>query len=169
MLMVMASLLPKEINQSLMPALQSYWLYIHVSLAALGSGSFAVACVISIVYLLNKSSKKGWSFLSKLNIDAELLDEINYKAVSLGYPLYTIGALFAGAIWAEKAWGQFWSWDPKEVGALIIWLFYTGYLHARRQKNWRGNRAAILSILGLLMVLLSFFGNYFFGGQHAYA
>jgi ABC-type transport system involved in cytochrome c biogenesis permease subunit len=113
--------------------------------------------------------KLASSFFSSANINTELLDEINYKTVCLGYPLYTVGALFAGAIWAEQAWGQFWSWDPKEVGALVIWLFYTGFLHAHRQYGWRGNKAAILSVFGLLMILLSFFGNYFFGGQHAYA
>ena len=98
----------------------------------------------------------------------DLLDEINYKSVSLGYPLYTVGALFAGAIWAEQAWGAFWSWDPKEVGALIIWLFYSGYLHARYQRGWTGSRAAILAVSGFILVLVSFLGNYFFGGLHAY-
>jgi cytochrome c-type biogenesis protein CcsB len=106
---------------------------------------------------------------TKLPISLELLDEISYKAVSLGYPLYTVGALFAGAIWAEQAWGAFWSWDPKEVGALITWLFFSGYLHARYQRGWTGSRAAILAVAGFLIVLLSFFGNYFFGGLHAYA
>ena len=71
-----------------------------------------------------------------LKLEGKLLDEINYRAVTLGYPLYTLGALFAGAIWAEQAWGAFWSWDPKEVGALIIWLFYSAFLHARYQRGW---------------------------------
>lgn len=318
MLMVTASLLPKDISQALVPALQSYWITIHVTLAALGSGAFTVACAVSLVYLLKSASErrcsvlsaqgslqnaiisyfifpavftiimkalgvlpqnsqfllhiggssvsgmgwflsgiglalpfagllwsylyrrkadngervsdgagvftlviitllisaliagllikwgylefspqsswkvfeffgvmwflavplaipiywiliiKGFPYLHKVNINTDLLDEINYKTISLGYPLYTVGALFAGAIWAEQAWGTFWGWDPKEVGALIIWLFYSGFLHARRQKSWRGERAAALAILGFLMILLSFFGNYFFGGQHAY-
>jgi ABC-type transport system involved in cytochrome c biogenesis permease subunit len=107
--------------------------------------------------------------LEKIPMNLDILDEINYKSVTLGYPLYTVGALFAGAIWAERAWGQFWGWDPKEVGALIIWLFYSGFLHARYQRNWKGKRAAILSLCGFGMVLLTFFGNYFFGGLHAYA
>ncbi len=318
MLMVTASLLPKDISQALMPALQSYWITIHVTLAALGSGAFAVACAVSLVYLLKKSSAnsgglfqspgswqtgiisilifppviailsrltgfipadsgfilnlggtklaglgwffagaglalpfggilwnrlywikispksnpgsgagifvvsivafliaslicgllikwrvvqltggsawrvfeffgaawllsilvffpvnwilgiKGLAYFRRANLNIENLDELNYKTVCFGYPLYMVGALFAGAIWAEQAWGQFWSWDPKEVGALIIWLFYTGFLHARRHPAWRGERAAVLSVLGLMMILLSFFGNYFFGGQHAY-
>jgi len=327
MLMVAAALLPKDINQSLMPALQSIWLNIHVSLAALGAGCFMVAFAVSILYLLKQyeplnnkhghfkkqiwtavicllaiplvftliaalagfmppaphstlllgkwavdiggvfilsglgfilgllvapfawsrvkgnfpngfggwlfivttiiilcggliegillkagwlklthtltpvghaqSIKSAWLFFefmgfayltgiilslalfpaisrisggfagfASLNID--LLDEVSYKSVSMGYPLYTVGALFAGAIWAEQAWGSFWSWDPKEVGALIIWLFYSGYLHARYQRNWKGSRAAILVVAGFVMLLISFFGNYFFGGLHAY-
>ncbi|MFH1863106.1 MAG: cytochrome c biogenesis protein CcsA, partial [bacterium] len=112
--------------------------------------------------------QRARNLLDRFEINLDLLDEINYKAITLGYPLYTVGALFAGAIWAEQAWGQFWGWDPKEVGSLIIWLFYSGFLHARYNRQWRGSRAAILAVFGFLMVLLSFFGNYFFGGQHSY-
>ena len=328
MLIVTAALLPKNINQSLMPALQSFWLNIHVSLAAIGSGCFLIAFAASMIFLLrsyhsteldqrmrsgflrvilllliglpismtiiaaifnlnppspisrfgpldsginlggvfillglgfvvgviitsilwqgkrkgDQSGFGGWLFASltlviligfliegillrmdwlelthnfpaathgksvksawlifefigvaygfglviffvilpllgkipnigkgKLPIGQDLLDEISYKTVSIGYPLYTVGALFAGAIWAEQAWGSFWSWDPKEVGALIIWLFYSGYLHARYQRGWSGSKAAILVVAGFLMVLVSFLGNYFFGGLHTYA
>jgi ABC-type uncharacterized transport system permease subunit len=116
----------------------------------------------AVLYILDRK------YIGKIELDLNLLDEINYKAIALGYPLYTIGALFAGAIWAEQAWGSFWSWDPKEVGSLIIWLFYSGFLHARYHRQWRGSRAAILAVFGFLMVIMSFFGNYFFGGQHAY-
>lgn len=317
MLMVTASLLPKTISQQLVPALQSYWLTIHVTLAALGSGAFAVASAVAFIYLLKSGGVKEratqktiskvyaraaltmlgfpwifyvlgmivglfpvasdlrislsqvpiqgtggffiafgiylplgllfwsmwhtrfmknasgespgpklvsvtfasyligslivgllisgdkitvttnsvfkifevlglayfaaipvflilWSILTKTTLldripmNLDILDDINYKAVGLGYPLYTVGALFAGAIWAERAWGQFWGWDPKEVGSLIIWLFYSGFLHARYQQKWKGNRAAVLSLCGFGMIILSFFGNYFFGGQHAY-
>lgn len=329
MLMVAASLLPKDMSQSLMPALQSVWLAIHVSMAALGAGCFLIAFAGSAIYLIrkvewdnyrknealnkvmrrwtwiclaafpiaasillstigatpptpeshfgpvggsinaggffsiagisfilgvialgsfwpgrkggDKSGYGGWLFIAllvsflvggllvglfmKINwlefthnlptpdgnetksawlifeffgasyvgglvisplflyllaklsqvpakslpISLELLDEIAYKSVSLAYPLWTIGALFAGAIWAEQAWGGFWSWDPKEVGALIVWLFFSGYLHARYQRGWTGSRAAVLAVCGFMVVLLSFFGNYFFGGMHAYA
>jgi ABC-type transport system involved in cytochrome c biogenesis permease subunit len=307
MLMVAASLLPKDPSQQLMPALQSKWLMIHVSLASIGAGAFAVAAAVSLVYLFGvrteEEASRGfrpsmkvpfqllvivpiviaviggltgvlakqstmelfgapshvghvlillgiylvfagflwvwlmqkasdldtryWSavafvalfigalaagaliqfeqvhlsvgsplrifeffgitlifgtimvFLTHallgfgrvaavLHLDGHLLDEINYRAVTLGYPLYTLGALFAGAIWAEAAWGAFWSWDPKEVGALIIWLFYSAYLHARYQRGWTGTRTAVLSLTGFAMMMLSFFGNYFFGGQHSY-
>ena len=308
MLMVSASLLPKEPSMQLMPALKSNWLAIHVSLASIGSGAFAVGAAVSMILLLfgqDKNEKSLFSVLNfkatgitlfaipvvlmiiggagglftahtkmgffgnpnpgfgsacillgiylplagfvwarllkgrssaehrywaslgftglffgalisglmikgeyytitpesplrifeffgmtfifgvialfifhsiftmsklpeKLRIDTRLLDEVNYRAVTLGYPLYTLGALFAGAIWAESAWGSFWSWDPKEVGALIIWLFYSAFLHARYNRGWSGSRTAILSLCGFAMMMLSFFGNYFFGGLHAY-
>jgi cytochrome c-type biogenesis protein CcsB len=308
MLMVAASLLPKEPSMQLMPALQSYWLMIHVSLASIGAGAFAVAAAVSMIFLFSAKDKEDpkfvfkptmrapalsllvapvvlliiggsaglfskltqlqvfsapspgagsalilagmylplagfvwghlakkestaehryWSavgFISlflgalftglmlrlhqvtltsdsplkifeffgvtligaavavfvvhallgfgqipwKLKLEGKLLDEINYRAVTLGYPLYTLGALFAGAIWAEQAWGAFWSWDPKEVGALIIWLFYSAFLHARYQRGWSGTRTAVLSLTGFAMMMLSFFGNYFFGGLHSY-
>jgi cytochrome c-type biogenesis protein CcsB len=222
-LMTCASLLPKDITQQLVPALQSYWLAIHVSLAALGEGAFAVAFAVSIMYLIKEKSSSaaaaaaddsggalprstapraqlvaaaGKSAVAVLDAeddedlspsptplrgstaargatsggmlpDLRLLDEINYRAVTIGYPLYTVGALFAGAIWAYKAWGAFWSWDPKEVGAFIIWLFYTAYLHARLQRSWSGRRAAWLSVAGFSMTILSFLGNMWLGGNHS--
>lgn len=317
MLMVAASLLPKEPSMQLMPALQSYWLMIHVTLASMGAGAFAVAAAVSMIYLFAAKDKDdvkaefkpsltaplislvilpaaalllgglsgvfssftkfaffghaafgffgypsiisvgsalilcgiylplagfvwgqlakgeiaparrywaavgflalfigalaaGWLIRSgkvtlttdsplkifeffgvtaicsaialfiihvllgfgqipwRLKLEGRLLDEINYRSVTLGYPLYTLGALFAGAIWAEQAWGAFWSWDPKEVGALIIWLFYSAFLHARYQRGWSGARTAVLSLVGFAMMMLSFFGNYFFGGLHSY-
>jgi cytochrome c-type biogenesis protein CcsB len=308
MLMVTASLLPKDPSQQLMPALQSNWLLIHVTLASIGAGAFAVAAAVSLIFLfaardhyrpdtkfqppvkpaiislavvpiilailslaaglfrsqslmvffgtlssfwggamtilgmylplcgfvwaksghaMDSDHKRYWAALgfvglffgaliagalvmydqimitesnplrifeyfgitmicgslivflvhallgngaalSRVHLDGQLLDEINYRSVTLGYPLYTLGALFAGAIWAEQAWGSFWSWDPKEVGALILWLFYSAFLHARYQRGWSGSRTAILSLIGFAMMMLSFFGNYFFGGLHSY-
>lgn len=109
----------------------------------------------------------GW--IEKLKMPRPILEEVSYGAVAVGYPLYAVGALFAGAIWAEQAWGTWWSWDPKEVGALIVWLFYTVFLHARHNHNWKGDAAAVLVLLGMVMVFVSFWGNYFFGGMHAYA
>lgn len=168
MLMVSASLMPKEISQQLMPALQSYWFEIHVSLAVLSEGAFAVSFGVGIMYLVRKKIGESKGKMADTLPSLEILDSINYKAISLGYPLFTIGALFAGAIWANEAWGTFWGWDPKETGSLIIWLFYTGYLHARYLKGWKGSRAAWLSIIGFLLAMASFFGNMFLGGDHAY-
>ncbi len=169
-LMVSASMLPKQINQQLMPALQDIWLYIHVSLAAIGEGAFAVAFGVSVLYLVRQvvdGRTRGAGLADRLP-QLSTLDEINYRAISIGFPLFTIGALFAGAIWADRAWGTFWSWDPKEVGSLVIWIFYVLFLHARYQHGWKGRKAAIMSIIGFCMVLFSFFGNLFLGGEHAY-
>jgi len=163
-MIVVASLFPKEIERQLVPALQSYWLQIHVSLAALGEGLFAVAFATSIMYLLKKKFFQGTKRMPSL----DLLDEITYKAIIIGYPLFTLGALFAGAVWAQRAWGSFWSWDPKEVGSLIVWLIYSAYLHARYTAGWTGTRAAILSILGFILTILTFYANLFLGGLHAY-
>ena len=165
-LIVSASLLPKDVTTQLVPALQSYWLPIHVVLAALGEGAFLVATAVSVMYLIvEKRTATGGRAGS---VTPETLEEINYKALSIGYPLFTVGALFAGAIWAYTAWGSFWSWDPKEVGALVVWLFYTLYLHGRYNHGWRGRKAAWMSVIGFIMILASFFGNLILGGQHAY-
>jgi len=165
-LIVSASLLPNDVTRQLVPALQSYWLPIHVVLAALGEGAFLVATAVSVMYLILARRREQGAGEGGVSLDT--LDEINYKALSIGYPLFTVGALFAGAIWAYEAWGSFWSWDPKEVGALVIWLFYTLFLHARYNRGWRGKKAAWMSVVGFIMILLSFFGNIFLGGQHAY-
>ncbi|MFH1011130.1 MAG: cytochrome c biogenesis protein CcsA, partial [bacterium] len=131
---------------------------------------FGLAWILTMpVFFLIHRFLQGGRRLAGLRVDRRLLDEVSAGTVKLGYPLYTVGALFAGAIWAEQAWGSFWSWDPKEVGALIIWLFYSGFLHARFHRGWTGTKSAILSLAGFGMILLSFFGNYFFGGLHAYA
>ncbi len=133
----------------------------------LGSAYIIMLVLFPVLYLL--IYRKLGSAIKKVSDKLDLLDEINYRAVSLGYPLYTVGALFAGAIWAEQAWGTFWSWDPKEVGSLLVWFFYSAVLHARYNRDWKGSRLAILSIIGTSMIFITFYGNYFFGGLHAYA
>ncbi|MCX5801880.1 MAG: c-type cytochrome biogenesis protein CcsB [Candidatus Eisenbacteria bacterium] len=158
---VVASLFPKEVERQLLPALQSYWLQIHVTLAVLGEGAFAVAFASSVMYLLKL---RGTNRLPSL----EVLDDLTYRAIAIGYPLFTLGALFAGAIWAWKAWGRPWGWDPKEVGSLVVWLIYSAYLHARITAGWRGKRAALLSILGFAAAVFAFISNLFVGGLHTY-
>jgi len=170
-LIVSASMLPNDVTQQLVPALQSYWLPIHVVLAALGEGAFLVATAVSVMYLVvsrRRARAAAAADATPGGISLDMLEEINYKALSIGYPLFTVGALFAGAVWAYEAWGSFWSWDPKEVGALVVWLFYTLFLHGRYNRGWRGRRAAWMSVLGFIMILASFFGNLVLGGQHAY-
>jgi len=171
MLIAIGSLMPKHPEMQLVPALQSYWLTIHVTLAVIGEGIFAVAFATSIMYLikerlLKKDRAKGWFVRSSPSL--ERLDEISYKSITFGYPLFTIGALFAGAVWAQKTWGSPWSWDPKETSSLIVWLIYSAYLHARYVKHWKGKRAAWLSIIGFATAIFTMLGSLFLAGLHSY-
>jgi len=165
MLIVSASLLPKEPNQQLVPALQSVWLQIHVTLAALGEAAFGVAFAANCMFILKKLVASG-SFVKRFP-SFDRLDIVSHKAIIIGYPLFTVGALFAGAVWAEQAWGTFWSWDPKEVCSLIVWFIFTLYFHLR-VRGWRGGKSAVISIAGFIAALLTFYSNMFLGGLHAY-
>ena len=150
------------LEQQLMPALQSHWLWIHVTLAVLGEAAFAVAFVASLLYLVGSGRRfRGLP-------DAEVLDAVTYRAIGIGFPLFTIGALFAGAVWAEKAWGSPWSWDPKETSSLVVWLIYAVYLHARLVRGWRGAGPAGLSVAGFAMTLFTILGSKILGGLHSY-
>lgn len=160
--MVVASLFPARVEEQLIPALQSYWLWVHVSLAVLGEAAFAVAFVASVMYLIG--TRRGFRRLP----DRDLLDMVTYRAIGVGFPLFTIGALFAGAVWAQRAWGSPWSWDPKETSSLIVWLIYAIYLHARLVRGWKGAGAAWLSIAGFAMTFFTILGSKILGGLHSY-
>ncbi|UCH78757.1 MAG: c-type cytochrome biogenesis protein CcsB [Candidatus Coatesbacteria bacterium] len=162
LLIVLSSLFPSKIEGQLIPALQSWWLTIHVTLACLGEGAFAVGFAAAVLYLF-RGDKPGRILPPK-----DTLDLIEYRAVAIGYPLFTIGALVAGAIWAQKAWSVWWSWDPKETASLVVFLVATAYLHARRLRGWRGRRSAILAILIFLLAVATLFSNMIFGGLHSY-
>ena len=167
-LMALASspLMPSE-AAPLMPALQSYWLWLHVSVTLIGEAFFAVAFVTSIMYLIADSKeKKG----VKTGLSAEKLDSISYRCVAIGFPLFTLGGLVFGMVWAYKAWGSYWSWDPKEVWSLITWFVFALYLHTRLVMGWKGRRSAVIAILGFLAALFTYFGvNYLLAGLHSYA
>lgn len=288
-----ASVFPQEV-QPLIPALQSYWLYIHVTTAALGEGIFAVGFAAGLMYLIsvvdqNRKTKGGfsswitsgttwlefsisvvlmlvgfivavtifsssgyqvvyeitdaqgkvtqetyvlpsiaapangvqitegfgplfetpawmkgkdagrklntmiWAFLSGIllywllrlvlrkrlgaamqpwmkDVDPMVIDEISYRAIAIGYPIFTLGALIFAMIWAAEAWGRFWGWDPKEVWALITWLFYSAYLHLRLSKGWHGSKSAWMAVLGFVVVLFTLvFVNLIIAGLHSYA
>ena len=167
-LMALASspLMPSE-AAPLMPALQSYWLWLHVSVTLIGEAFFAVAFVTSIMYLIADSKeKKG----IKTGLSAEKLDSISYRCVAIGFPLFTLGGLVFGMVWAYKAWGSYWSWDPKEVWSLITWFVFALYLHTRLVMGWKGRRSAVIAILGFLAALFTYFGvNYLLAGLHSYA
>ena len=163
-----------------MPALQSYWLPIHVSVVSLGSGVFLVAGVASILFLL-KTSKYGEPapgqtsppgvlarIVSRLP-DAQTLDRIAYRTTIFGFPVFGFGVIF-GAIWAEEAWGRYWGWDPKETVSFIAWVIYAAYLHARSTAGWRDRKAAWINVVGFVaMVFNLFFINLVTVGLHSYA
>lgn len=152
--------------QPLVPALKSNWLTYHVLTCFLGYAAFAVSFGISIIYLIAPAVLREGK---RIFPEESVLDEINYKAVAIGFPMLTIG-IITGAAWANYAWGSYWSWDPKETWSLITWFFYAAFLHARYTKGWRGKKAAILSIVGFLAVIFTYFGvNYLLSGLHSYA
>ncbi|MEJ2682939.1 MAG: c-type cytochrome biogenesis protein CcsB [Candidatus Sulfobium sp.] len=168
-LMFSSSVLPRKM-EPLSPVLQSYWLGIHTVLAFLGDAAFAMAFGVGIMYLLQehyvKSKRLGGLFERLPSL--QILDEINYRLITMGFPLLTL-AIITGAIWAENAWGKYWQWDPKEVWSLITWLIYAAVLHLRLTAGWRGRRAAILAIIGFVVVLFTFFGvNFMLKSMHTF-
>ena len=147
----------------LVPALQNPPLLItHIVVAVLAYGAFSISFAAAALYLIQPAGGKAG--LPK----PALLDEMGYRAVIIGFPLMTLTVVIGG-LWAEKAWGTYWSWDPKETASLITWLIYGAYLHARVARGWVGRGAAWLLVLGFVSVLFCFFGNLFFGGLHSYA
>jgi len=147
----------------LVPALQNNLLLtIHVAVAIFAYGAFSISFAAAVLYLIQPDEGRPW--LPK----PALLDEIGYRSVIIGFPFLTMTVVL-GAVWAEIAWGTYWSWDPKETASLLTWLIYGAYLHARVARGWVGRRAAWLLVVGFASVLLTFFGNLFFGGLHSYA
>ncbi len=170
--MAYASISPSvnETIQPLVPALQSNWLISHVVSCFLGYAAFAVSCGISITYILKKSweERGGGGGLMAFFPASEVLDELIYKAIAIGFPLLTIG-IVTGAAWANYAWGTYWSWDPKETWSLITWFIYAAFLHARITRGWHGVKAAVLSIIGFLAVIFTYLGvNLLLSGLHSY-
>ena len=161
-MMVYAMTIPSSI-EPLVPALQNNLLLsVHVAVAIVAYGSFSIAFAAAILYLIQPEGGR-WGLPKP-----EILDEISYKAVVVGYPFLSL-TIILGAIWAEVAWGQYWQWDPKETASLVTWLIYGAYLHARVVRGWRGQRSAYLLVLGFAATLFTYFGNLFFGGLHSYA
>ena len=146
----------------LMPALKSNWLLIHVVTCFLGYAAFTLGFGIAILYLVQE--KRPRPSLPPL----PQLDRLLYRATIIGFLLLTIGIL-TGAVWAETAWGRYWSWDPKETWSLITWLIYATLLHARLVKGWQGRRIAWLAVLGFVAVLFTYFGvSFLLPGLHSY-
>jgi cytochrome c-type biogenesis protein CcsB len=159
------------------PALQSYWLVIHVFVASLGTAFFTLAGAVSAVQLIQSRRERtiaAGADSPKLRLlttvpDANRLENLAYRISVIGFILWTF-TLIAGAIWANHAWGRYWGWDTKEVWTFIIWTVYAGYLHARATRGWRGNGSAWLNLIGYASVLFNFgVVNVFFHGLHSYS
>ncbi|MFA6180074.1 MAG: c-type cytochrome biogenesis protein CcsB [Candidatus Methylopumilus sp.] len=149
--------------QPLVPALQSYWMKIHVPANFIGYGSFSLAAMVASAYLL---SERG-ILASRLPAPA-VLEDVMYKAIAVGFAFFTIATIL-GAMWAAEAWGGYWSWDPKETWALIVWLNYAAWLHLRLVKGLRGPMLAWWALVGLLVTTFAFLGvNMFLSGLHSY-
>ena len=149
--------------QPLVPALQSWWMKIHVPANFIGYGTFSLAAMVGVAYLLKA---RGW-LVDRLPA-LEVLDDVMYKAIAVGFAFFTIATIL-GALWAADAWGGYWSWDPKETWALIVWLNYAAWLHMRLMKGLRGQVAAWWAVIGLLVTTFAFLGvNMFLSGLHSY-
>jgi cytochrome c-type biogenesis protein CcsB len=148
----------------LVPALQNNLLLtVHVAVAVIAYGAFAVGFAAALLYLV-QPAEGGWSLLPS----REMLDNLSYRAMLVGFPFLTL-TIVLGALWADIAWGRYWSWDPKESASLVTWLICGAYLHARAARGWRGQRAALLLMVVFAATLFTYFGNLFFGGLHSYA
>jgi cytochrome c-type biogenesis protein CcsB len=160
-MMTYATTVPSDI-QPLVPALQhNLLLTVHVAVAIIAYGAFAIAFGAAVLFLFQRRDTIRWLPQSGV------LDEIGHKAVMVGFPAMLL-TIVLGAVWADIAWGRYWSWDPKETASLVTWLIYGGYLHARVIRGWRGTRSAGLLILGFGATLFTYYGNLFFGGLHSY-
>jgi cytochrome c-type biogenesis protein CcsB len=151
------------------PALQSYWLVIHVFVASLGTGFYGLGAALSIVQLIQaRRASRGLNAIGAVPT-AERLEALAYRLIVVGFVFWTF-TLIAGSIWAEHAWGRYWGWDTKEVWTFIVWVIFAGYIHARATRGWRGSRSAVLAIIGFSAVLFNFtIVNVYFHGLHSYS
>jgi len=161
----------------LVPALQSYWLSIHVTAMTLATGIFFVAAVLGLMYLVAEryrarvaagKAQPGNGLIARIPSAAQL-DKLTYRTVVFGFPVWTFGVI-AGAIWADQAWGRYWGWDPVETWAFITWVIYAAYLHARATAGWRGARAHYIQLLGFASLVTNMLVvQVFITGMHSYA
>ncbi|WP_461024737.1 c-type cytochrome biogenesis protein CcsB, partial [Thalassiella azotivora] len=164
-------------SAQLVPALQSYWLVIHVAVAFISSALFTIAFSVNVLQLVQDRREQArlagreparGRFMDGLPGSA-VLERLAYRLIAVSFPLWTF-TVVAGAIWAEKAWGRYWGWDPKEVWSFVIWTVYAAYLHAKVTRGWDGRKAAYLAIAGFVCVLVNYgVVNIFFDGKHSYA
>ena len=162
-----AAMQSREVRE-LMPALRSNWLGIHVSTAILSYGAFGVSFAVSLMFLMRQKMKDNLFWQEHIP-EEQKLDMISYRAVSLGF-LFLTFVIITGAIWAERAWGSYWSWDPKETWSLITWIIYALYLHLRISKGWKNKSAAMFAVIGFICVIFTYIGvTTLIPGIHSYA
>jgi cytochrome c-type biogenesis protein CcsB len=151
------------------PALQSYWLVIHVFMASLAIGFYGLGAALSVIQLVHaRRESKGLRLIPGVP-SAERLESLAYRLIVVGFVFWTF-TLIAGSIWAEHAWGRYWGWDTKEVWTFIVWVIYAGYIHARATRGWRGSRSATLALVGFSAVIFNFtIVNLYFHGLHSYS
>ena len=150
------------------PQIRRNWLGFHVSTAIIAYGAFGVSFVLAVIFLLRDRMTEG-GFLDQHIPDREMLDMIGYRSISLGL-LFLTFTILTGAIWAERAWGSYWSWDPKETWSLVTWIIYAIYLHLRIRRGYEGRTAAFFAAFGFICVLFTYIGvNTFLPGVHSYA
>ena len=168
--MLFASAMPREVNSALAPALRSHWSSVHVAACLIGYAGFALAFAAALGYMLQERllKAKRISVVQKHLPSLDAMDHLAYRMVSLAFPMLTVG-IITGALWAQPAWGSYWSWDPKETWSLITWLVYAAYLHVRVVRGWRGKWANRLLVAGFGCMLITYFGVNFLGyGLHTY-
>ncbi len=175
LLMFLAGTVLYSQAQPLVPALQSYWLAIHVSLVSVAEGALMTSAVLTVLFLIKdrfdtKPGRTGrLANLASRLPPAQTLDKVAYRIVAFAFPLYTV-AIICGAIWAEAAWGRYWGWDPKETWAFIVWVVYACYLHARATAGWKGRTAAWINLGGFFAITFNFLiVNIVVSGLHSYA
>ena len=175
--------LPESLQKlsPLIPALQSNWLMMHVTVMLLSYATLICGCILSITFLfISKTSENIPSVAApselpshfeishkKMNL-LKKLDQLSFRAIGIGFPLLTIGIL-SGSVWANEAWGSYWSWDPKETWSFITWMIFAIYLHLRLTRNWNGLKSAILATIGFFVIWICFLGvNFLAKGLHSY-
>lgn len=178
LLMFLAGTVLYAKDAPLVPALQSYWLAIHVTAAAGAEGILITSAVFTVLFLIRQRYDVVTARAGRLRFPVtfgarlpapETLDKVAYRTVAFAFPIYTFGVI-AGAIWAEAAWGRYWGWDPKETWAFIAWVIYAAYLHARATAGWKGRSAAWINLLGFGAMTFNFFVvNIVISGLHSYA
>ncbi|GIE89510.1 c-type cytochrome biogenesis protein CcsB [Actinoplanes regularis] len=170
-----ADLLAYTAPAPLVPALHSYWFFVHVSTIIISSGIFLIGAVPAAMFLVKSGYDRGkrsfpYTLGKRVPASAATLERLTFRLHAFAFPLFTFGALIAGPLWAEASWGRYWGWDPKEVWAFISWVVYAAYLHARATPSVKRSVATWIALFGFVTMLMNLFGvNLFFEGLHSYA